>query len=49
VVNRFVRAEEIVELALYLASDAANYVVGQTIICDGGYSLKDEQIDVGFI
>jgi NAD(P)-dependent dehydrogenase (short-subunit alcohol dehydrogenase family) len=32
--------EEIAELAVFLMSDAANYIVGQTIICDGGYSLK---------
>jgi len=38
--NRVARAEEIAEVALFLASDAANYIVGQTVICDGGYSLK---------
>jgi 3-oxoacyl-[acyl-carrier protein] reductase len=38
---RVARAEEIAELALFLASDAANYIVGQTIICDGGYSLRN--------
>jgi NAD(P)-dependent dehydrogenase (short-subunit alcohol dehydrogenase family) len=32
--------EEIAELALFLMSDAANYIVGQTIVCDGGYTLK---------
>lgn len=32
--------EEIAELALFLMSDAANYIIGQTIICDGGYTLK---------
>lgn len=32
--------EEIAELAVFLMSDAANYIVGQTIICDGGYTLK---------
>jgi len=31
--------EEIAELALFLASDLANYIVGQTIICDGGMTL----------
>ena len=31
---------EIAELALFLMSDAANYIVGQTIRCDGGYTLK---------
>lgn len=31
--------EEIAELALFLASNAANFIVGQTICCDGGYSI----------
>ena len=39
-VTRIGLPEEIAELALFLMSDAANYIVGQTIICDGGYSLK---------
>jgi NAD(P)-dependent dehydrogenase (short-subunit alcohol dehydrogenase family) len=33
--------EEIAELAVFLVSDAANYIVGQTIVCDGGYTLKN--------
>lgn len=33
--------EEIAELAVFLMSDAANYIVGQTIVCDGGYTLKN--------
>lgn len=32
--------EEVAELAVFLMSDASNYIVGQTIICDGGYTLK---------
>ena len=32
--------EEIAELATFLASDAANHIVGQTIVCDGGASLN---------
>lgn len=31
---------EIAELAIYLASDSSNFIVGQTIVCDGGYVLK---------
>ncbi len=38
--KRFGLPEEIAELAVFLMSDAANYIVGQTIICDGGYTLK---------
>lgn len=32
--------EEIAELALFLSSDAANHIVGQTIVCDGGTILR---------
>lgn len=39
-VSRIGLPEEVAELAVFLMSDAANYIVGQTIICDGGYSLK---------
>lgn len=39
-VSRIGLPEEIAELAVFLMSDAANYIIGQTIICDGGYSLK---------
>ena len=39
-VKRIGLPEEIAELAVFLMSDAANYIVGQTIVCDGGYTLK---------
>ena len=39
-IQRFAMPEEIAELAVFLLSDAANFIVGQTVICDGGYSLK---------
>lgn len=39
-VSRIGLPEEVAELAVFLMSDAANYIVGQTIICDGGYSLR---------
>lgn len=39
-VRRFALPEEIAELALFLASDTSNFIVGQTIVCDGGYSIK---------
>lgn len=37
--NRIALPEEIAELALFLASDAANNIVGQTIVIDGGESV----------
>jgi 3-oxoacyl-[acyl-carrier protein] reductase len=39
-VQRFSFPEEIAELAVYLMGDRSNFIVGQTIISDGGYSLK---------
>lgn len=39
--KRFGLPEEIAELALFLMSDAASFMAGQTIVCDGGYSLKE--------
>lgn len=38
--GRVILPEEIAELALFLISDASNSIVGQTIVCDGGYTLK---------
>lgn len=37
--ERIATPEEIAEIALFLASDAANNIVGQTIVCDGGSTL----------
>ena len=31
---------EIAELALFLSSPASNFIVGETICCDGGYNIK---------
>lgn len=39
-IERVILPEEIAELALFLMSDASNAIVGQTIVCDGGYILK---------
>jgi 3-oxoacyl-[acyl-carrier protein] reductase len=39
-ISRFALPEEVAELAIFMLSDAANFFVGQTIICDGGFSLK---------
>lgn len=38
--NRLAYSEEIAELALFLTGDSSNYIVGQTICCDGGYTLN---------
>ena len=38
--HRLVLPEEIAELALFLCSNAANAIIGQTILCDGGATLK---------
>ena len=38
-VGRYGTPEEIAELVLFLASPAAGYIVGETIIADGGYVL----------
>lgn len=37
--KRIITPEEVAELACFLASDASNGIVGQTIFCDGGTSL----------
>lgn len=39
-VKRVCFPEEIAELALFLIGDCSNFIIGQTIVCDGGYSLK---------
>lgn len=38
--KRIALPDEIASLAIFLISDAANFIVGQTIVCDGGFSLK---------
>lgn len=39
-IERVILPEEIAELAIFLISDASNAIIGQTIVCDGGYTLK---------
>lgn len=39
-INRVCLPEEVAELAAFLISDVCNYIIGQTIVCDGGYCLK---------
>lgn len=38
--GRFCTPDEIAEVALFLSGDNCNFIVGQTIICDGGFVLK---------
>jgi NAD(P)-dependent dehydrogenase (short-subunit alcohol dehydrogenase family) len=37
--GRWATAEEIAKLAVFLVSDAASYVTGETLIADGGFVL----------
>ena len=38
--HRIVLPEEIAEIAAFLCSDAANGIIGQTIVCDGGALVR---------
>jgi NAD(P)-dependent dehydrogenase (short-subunit alcohol dehydrogenase family) len=35
--GRFGKTEELVGASIYLASDAASFVTGQTLVVDGGF------------
>jgi NAD(P)-dependent dehydrogenase (short-subunit alcohol dehydrogenase family) len=35
--GRFWKTEELVGAAIYLVSDAASFVTGQTLVSDGGF------------
>lgn len=39
-IGRVGRPEDIAEVALWLCSDAASFITGQTIIADGGYTAQ---------
>ncbi len=39
-IQRVCLPEEIAELAVFLIADTSNFIIGQTIVCDGGYTLK---------
>lgn len=39
-IHRIAFPEEIAQLAIFMMSDLSNFIVGQTIVCDGGYTLK---------
>jgi NAD(P)-dependent dehydrogenase (short-subunit alcohol dehydrogenase family) len=38
--GRSARPEEIAEVIAFLGSPAASYVTGQTVVVDGGYSIR---------
>ncbi len=40
ILKRAAKPEEIAEVVLFLASNKSNYITGQTIIVDGGYSIS---------
>jgi NAD(P)-dependent dehydrogenase (short-subunit alcohol dehydrogenase family) len=37
--QRFATKDEIANLALFLSSDAARFITGAIVVCDGGQSL----------
>ena len=37
--GRWGKPEEVAEAILFLASDAASFITGETLVCDGGYSV----------
>ena len=39
-IHRICLPEEIAELAAFMVSDTCNFIIGQTIVCDGGYTLS---------
>jgi NAD(P)-dependent dehydrogenase (short-subunit alcohol dehydrogenase family) len=45
--GRFGRPEDIAPLALFLASDAAGFITGALIPCDGGDALRSPQFGTG--
>jgi NAD(P)-dependent dehydrogenase (short-subunit alcohol dehydrogenase family) len=44
--RRFATKAEIADLALFLCSDAARYITGAVMVCDGGQSLATTRSDI---
>jgi NAD(P)-dependent dehydrogenase (short-subunit alcohol dehydrogenase family) len=44
--RRFAKKGEIADLALFLCSDAAQFITGSVVVCDGGQSLVTLRFDV---
>ncbi|MEG0502290.1 MAG: SDR family oxidoreductase, partial [Cellulosilyticaceae bacterium] len=42
-VNRFGKSDDIAYMVMYIASDEASYVTGESFVCDGGYSSHAAQ------
>jgi NAD(P)-dependent dehydrogenase (short-subunit alcohol dehydrogenase family) len=45
--GRYGTKDELADLALFLSSDAAGYITGAVMVCDGGSSLGGRNIPVG--
>jgi NAD(P)-dependent dehydrogenase (short-subunit alcohol dehydrogenase family) len=44
--RRFAMKDEIADLALFLCSDAAQFITGTVMVCDGGQSLASVRADL---
>jgi NAD(P)-dependent dehydrogenase (short-subunit alcohol dehydrogenase family) len=44
--RRFAQKSEIADLALFLCSDAARFITGAVMVCDGGQSLASQRSDL---
>ncbi|MEP6857985.1 MAG: SDR family oxidoreductase, partial [Gemmatimonadales bacterium] len=44
--QRFATKDEIADLALFLSSDAARFITGAVVVCDGGQSLAGLGVNI---